>query len=60
MEVQWNTINMVTNGSNLRVTVLTTVFYKKVSGHFSRAAKKSARNNEVTILPGWLKGEVPQ
>ena len=37
----------------LDISVLTRVFYKKMCGGFCQAAKKSGRNNEVTVLPRW-------
>ena len=38
-------------GSINGVPLLTRVFYKKMYGDFCQAAKKSGRNNEVTVLP---------
>ena len=48
MEVQWNTVNMVTNGPK------TFGFLQESVWPFCRGAKKSGHNNKVTILPRWL------
>ena len=51
-KIGWNPVNTVTNGPK-KLAVLTKAFYKKMYGGFCRAAKKSGRNNEVTVLPRW-------
>ena len=58
-KLQWNPVNTVTNGPNTfgrvnGVAILTRFFfYKKMYGGFCQAAKKSGRNDEVTVLPRW-------
>ena len=44
---------------NNEVTVLTRVSLQENVCRFCRAAKKSGRNNEDTILPRWPEGGVP-
>jgi len=56
IKLLWNLVNTVTNGPKKfgrinGVAVLTKgFFYKKMYGCFCQAAKKSGRNNEVTVL----------
>ena len=56
--VQWNPVNMVTNGprkigSINRVAILTRVFFhKKMYGSFCQVANKRGRNNDVAVRQG--------
>ena len=56
--VQWNPVNMVTNGPRKigginRVAILTRVFfYKKMYGSFCQVANKRGRNNDVAVRQG--------
>ena len=54
MIVQWNPANTVTNGPKTFGRINEGfIFYKKMYSSFCQAAKKSGRNNEVTVLPRW-------
>ena len=56
--VQWNPVNMVTNGPRKigginRVAILTRVFfYKKMYGSFWQVANKRGRNNDAAVRRG--------
>ena len=51
-KVQWNPVYKVTNRPK-KFCILTRIFYQRkvLYGSFCQAAKKSGRNNEVTVLP---------
>ena len=52
--LKWKPVNTVTNGPNKNLAVLTRGFLdKKMYTSFCQAAKKSGRNNMVTILQRW-------
>ena len=52
--IQWNPVNTVTNGPKKigRINEVVVVFFLQENRWlFCRAAKKSGRNHEVTVLP---------
>ena len=59
--IQWNPVNTVTNLLKKigRIGIYYYYFFLQENvWPFCRAAKKSGRNNEVTIFPWWPYGEV--
>ena len=53
MILQWNAVNTISNGPKTLGRINEGFFNKKTYGGFCQAAKKSGRNNEVTVLPRW-------